>query len=101
MEKTACTDKESSLFFITKAGSAMAAIAASARTGFRVTVYALVFRFGMIAAFPKERRICTVIQIFPHTAKKNRLKNKRFTNAYYDVVVIPLKKPALLFWEPA
>jgi hypothetical protein len=97
MEKTACTDKEFILFFREKADLARAAVAAFARTESGVTVYTLLFRFGIIAAFPKKRRICFVQQIFPHTVKKNRSKNRRFTTVYYDGVVIPPKKPALLF----
>jgi len=101
MEKTACTDKESILFFKKKADLARDAVAAFARTGLRVTVYAPLSRFGIIAAFPKKRRVCPVQQIFPHTAKNNRSKNKRFTTAYCDGVVVPMKKPALLFPGPA
>lgn len=75
----------------------MAAVAAFVRTVRRVTVYALPFRFGNDAAFPKKRRICPVQQIFPPTAKKDRLKNIRFATAYCDGVVVPSKKYALLF----
>lgn len=97
MEKTACTDKESILFFNKKASLAKAAVAAFARTEKGVTVYAPLSRFGIIVAFPKKRQVCTVIQTFPHTAKKNRSKNERFTSAYYGGVVVSEKKPALLF----
>lgn len=97
MEKTACTDKEPILFFNKKASSAKSAVAAFARTEKGVPVFAPLSRFGILAAFPKKRQVCPVQQIFLHTAKKNRLKKKRFTLAYYGGVVVPKKKPALLF----
>lgn len=97
MEKTAYTDKESILFSKQKPGLAWVAVASTARTEKGVTVYAPPFRFGIHVAFPKKRQVCPVQQIFLHTAKKCRSENKIFTTAYYGVVVVPMKKLALLF----
>ena len=101
MEKTACPDKESILFFTPKADASAAIVVAVVRRGDGVPVYAPSSRFGIAAAFPKERRVRTVIRIFPITAQKHQPEKKRFTGAYYDAAVVPNQKPALLFAEPA
>ena len=101
MRKTACTDNEIVLFIPKLIGFAETAAAASDTMRKRVPVYARSLRFGMFRAFPKKRAVCPVQQMFSHTAVKNLSEIRPFAIAYYDEVVVPRKKFARLFPEPA
>lgn len=101
MRKTACTDNEIVLFSPKLTCSVKTAVAVLTATQKRVPVYARSLRFGMFRAFPKKRAVCPVQQMFSHTAVKNLSEIRPFAIAYYDEVVVPRKKFARLFPEPA
>lgn len=100
MRKTACTDKDIVLFSPKLTCFVKTAVAVLTATRKRVSVYARFLCFGMFRAFPKKRVVCSVQQTFSHTAVKNLSEIRPFTIAYYDEVVVPLKKLARLFPEP-
>ena len=100
MRKTACTDNEIVLFTPKLTCFAKTAVAFLATAQSRVPVYARSLRHGMFRAFPKRRPVCSVHQTFSHTAVKNLSGIRYFAIAYYDEVVVPRKKSALLFPEP-
>lgn len=99
MRKITCTDNEIVLFSPKLTCFAKRAVAFLATASRRVLVYARPLGFGMNCAFPKRRIVCPVQQTFSHTAVKNLSEIRPFAIAYYDEVVIPLKKPAQLFPE--
>ena len=101
MRKTACTDNEIVLFIPKLIGFAETAAAASDTMRKRVPVYARSLHIGMFPAFPKKRGFCPVQQKFSHTPVKKPSEIRLFAIACYDEVVVPPKKHARLFPEPA
>lgn len=99
MRKTACTDNKIVLFSLNLTCFVRTVAAVLTATQKRVPVYARFLCFGMLRAFPKRRVVCPVQQTFSRTKVKNLSKIRRFTIAYYDDVVISLKKYARLFPE--
>ena len=101
MRKTACTDNEIVLFCskLTPFAETVSSVLAVMRK--RVPVYARSLHIGMFRAFPKRRAFCPVQQKFSHTPVKKPSEIRLFAIAYYDEVVVPPKKHARLFPEPA